>query len=168
VDLVSEVLNDSHVLTSFSCGRPQLDQWLRNSALRVNKQGTGRTTVIHEGDGVVLGYYTLAANALHRDTLPKAETRSVPREIPAILLAKLALDQSLHRQGLGRDLLVEALTKCANAALLVGARFVVVDAIDKDAEAFYEKYGFKRIPGTEPVRLLRRLTDLTADLTDTL
>ena len=115
---------------------------------------------------MVLGYYTLAANALHRDTLPKAEARSVPREIPAILLAKLALDQSLRGQGIGRDLLVEALTKCANATLLVAARFVVVDALDESAATFYEKYGFKRIPGTEPVRLLRRLTDITADLAD--
>ena len=49
----------------------------------------------------------------------------------AILLAKLALDGQLQGQGLGAELLVNALQKCAEAGEIVGCRFVVVDAIDE-------------------------------------
>jgi ribosomal protein S18 acetylase RimI-like enzyme len=89
---------------------------------------------------------------------------SLPREVPAILLAKLAVDNSLQGQGVGRDLLLEALERCVHAGQTVGARYVVVDAADEDAAAFYEKYGFQRIPDTDPIRMQRRLSDIAAAL----
>lgn len=134
------------------------------SALRGNLQDTGRTWVIHEGDGVVLGYYTLAGHALHREALSRSQARSLPREVPAILLAKLAVDISLQGQGVGRDLLLEAFERCVSAGDVVAARYVVVDAVDDHAASFYEKYGFKRIPNTDPIRMHRRLKDIAADL----
>ncbi len=164
MELISEPLNDGHVLSSFSCGNESLDRWLRASALRGSLQDTGRTWVIQEGDGVVLGYYTLAGHALHRDNLSRSQARSLPREVPAILLAKLAVDTSLRGQGVGRDLLVEALERCVAAGEVVAARYVVVDAIDDHAASFYEKYGFQRIPNTDPTRMHRRLKDIAADL----
>jgi ribosomal protein S18 acetylase RimI-like enzyme len=96
--------------------------------------------------------------------LSKKQANSLPAEVPAILLAKLALDVSLQGQGLGDELLLDALTRCVRAGEIVASRFVVVDAIDEDAAKFYEKYGFMRIPDTAPVRLLRRLKSIAADL----
>jgi ribosomal protein S18 acetylase RimI-like enzyme len=164
MELISELLNDTHVLSSFSCGNDSLDRWLRTSALRGNLQDTGRTWVIHEGDGVVVGYYTLAGHALHRGTLSRSQARSLPVEVPAILLAKLAVDISLQGQSVGKDLLLEALERCVAAGEVVAARYVVVDAVDDRAASFYEKYGFQRIPNTDPIRLLRRLREIAADL----
>lgn len=164
MDLTTELLREGHELTSFTSGRATLDHWLRQSALRMNVHDTGRTWVIHRGDDVVLGYYTLAAHALHRDSLPRKLSRSVPAEIPAILLAKLALDVTVQGTGLGKDLLLEALERCVNSGRLVASRFVVVDAIDDQAADFYEKYGFRQIPETTPTRLQRRLKDIAADL----
>lgn len=163
--LISERLHGGHVLSSFGCGREPLDRWLRDSATRGDVQDTGRTFVWHEGDGVVLAYFTLTGHVLHRDDLAKSQARSLPAEIPAILLAKLALDTSLHGLDLGAELLVDALTRCVQAGQLVASRFVIVDAIDDSAARFYEKYGFTRIQGTAPTRLLRRLKDIAADLT---
>ena len=166
MDVISEPLNESHVLSSFNSGKEPLDRWLRNSAARGEVQDTGRTYVWHDGDQVVIAYFTLVAHALHRESLSKSQQRSLPAEVPAILLAKLALDRQLQGQGLGAELLVNALQKCVEAGSFVGCRYVVVDAIDDDAVAFYEKYGFNRIPGTDPVRLVRRLKDVAADLAD--
>ena len=103
--MISEQWHDGHVLSSFASGKEPLDRWLRYSATRGNTQDTGRTFVWHEGDGVVLGYFTLAGHALHRDNVCKNQARSLPAEVPAILLATLALDTSLDGRGLGRDLL---------------------------------------------------------------
>ena len=111
-------------------------------------------------------YFTLAAHVLHREALSRTQQRSLPREVPAILLAKLALGQELHGQHLGQQLLVDALTRCVAAGGLVGSRFVVVDAIDDRAAGFYAKYGFTPIPGTTPARLLRRLSAIAADLAE--
>lgn len=164
MELISEPLNDQHILRYFSCGNDSLDRWLRESALRGHIQDTGRTWVIHDGDGVVLGYYTLAGHVLHREALSRSQGRSLPADVPAILLAKLAVDISLRGQGVGRDLLLDALERCVAAGDLVAARYVVVDAIDDHAASFYEKYGFKRIPDTDPIRMHRRLRDIAADL----
>jgi GNAT superfamily N-acetyltransferase len=167
VDLISEALHEGHVTSSFNCGVEPLDRWLRESAGRGNAQDTGRTFVWHEGDGVVLAYYTLAGHVLHRDNLSRTQARSLPAEVPAILLAKLALDTSLHSQGLGAELLVDALTRCVQAGQLVASRYVVVDAINEAAATFYRRYGFVDIPTpAPPTRLLRRLRDISADLSE--
>jgi GNAT superfamily N-acetyltransferase len=89
----------------------------------------------------------------------------LPSEIPAVLLVKLALDEQLHGEGLGAELLFDALQRCVNAGQLVGTRYVVVDAIDSDARKFYEKYSFTVVSDNEPLRMIRRVSDIGADLT---
>jgi GNAT superfamily N-acetyltransferase len=88
--------------------------------------------------------------------------RGGPRQIPAVLLARLALDESLQGQGLGGALLADALERIVAATETVAARFVVVDAIDEHAALFYEHHGFQRIPDTR--RLIQKLTDVTSAL----
>lgn len=83
-----------------------------------------------------------------------------PREIPAVLLARLALERSHHGQGLGDALLAEALERVLTATRMVAARFVVVDAIDEHAAGFYEHHGFRRIP--DELRLVQKLRDIAA------
>jgi predicted N-acetyltransferase YhbS len=78
------------------------------------------------------------------------------------LLARLALDQSLHGQGLGGALLADALERIVAATETVAARFVVVDAMDDSAADYYEHHGFRRVPDTR--RLVQKLTDIAAAL----
>jgi predicted N-acetyltransferase YhbS len=111
---------------------------------------------------VVVAYYPLAAHLLQREELPQALARGGSRQIPAVLLARLALDKSLHGEGLGGALLVDALERVVAATETLGARFVVVDAIDDSAAAFYEHYGFRRIPNSR--RLVQKLADIEAAL----
>jgi predicted N-acetyltransferase YhbS len=89
---------------------------------------------------------------------------TTPVEVPAILLAKLAVDISLQGQGVGRDLLLDALERCVAAGDIAAARYVVVDAVDDHAASFYDKYGFQRIPNTDPIQMHRRLRDIASDL----
>lgn len=121
---------------------------------------TARTFVWHRGDRRVLAYYSLTAHLLQREELPGSLGRGGPRQIPAVLLARLALDQSLQGQGLGGALLAEALHRVVAATETVAARFVVVDAIDERAASFYEHHGFRRIPQT--LRLVQKVADSAA------
>ena len=69
-------------------------------------------------------------------------------------------DLPLHGQG--ERLLAHALKRILRAADAGGGRLVVVDAIIDAAAGFYERFGFRQIPGTMrwwmKVAALRRAT----------
>jgi predicted N-acetyltransferase YhbS len=152
----AEQLGAAHDLSHFDSAQPELDSWLVDSAQIAQVRRTARTFVWHRGDGAVLAYYSLTAHLLQRDEVTHALGRGAPRQIPAVLLARLAPDRSLHAQGLGGALLAEALERVLAATETVAARFVVVDAIDEQAAGFYEHHGFRRIPETQRLLLPAR------------
>ena len=143
-------------LDGFGCGHDELDAWLLAHARTALGQGT-RTYVLVDGDGLVRGYYAIAPHLLNRAEAPSRLARGAPRQIPAILLAKLAVDRRLHGQGVGADLLVVALTTIVDAARRAGGRVVVVDAIDDSAHSFYEHHDFAPVPGNDR-RLVMKLS----------
>ena len=110
-----------------------------------------------------MAYYSIAAHLLQRDELPSTLGRGGPRQIPAVLLARLALDRTLQGTGLGGVLLADAMRRVIAATETVAARFVLVDAIDEHAANFYAHHGFVRVPETS--RLIARLSDIAAALT---
>lgn len=158
-----EPLADGHRLNAFTCGHPDLDQWLHLHAAQATRQGT-RTYLLVEGDsGAVIGYFAIAPHILARDEAPRQIGRGAPRAIPAILLAKLALDSRFQGQGLGDELLVYALTKIVTAARAAGGKLVVVDAIDETAASFYRTHSFQPSPA-DPLRLVMKLSTVAREL----
>jgi GNAT superfamily N-acetyltransferase len=142
---------------------PGLDTWLREHAAGAEARRVARTFVWCQlDDDVAVGYYSLAGHRLVRDDLPKSIGRGSPAEVPAVLLARLAIDASLQGQGLGGALLADALTRVVAATELVAARFVVVDALHESAATFYEHHGFRRIEGT--LRLVQKISWVVAAL----
>jgi predicted N-acetyltransferase YhbS len=61
--------------------------------------------------------------------------------IPAVLLARLAVDAGSQGGG-GSRLLLRALRRIATASRYAGFEVVLVHAIDKDAVIFYSQRGF--------------------------
>ena len=110
-----------------------------------------------------MGYFSLAAHLVVRAELPKRLGRGSPSSIPAVLLARLALDVGLHGDGLGGELLWDALTRARAAADIAAARLVVVDAITSEAGAFYQHHGFTAIPDN-PNRLIQKMSDIASAL----
>jgi GNAT superfamily N-acetyltransferase len=143
-----ERLERSHDRTSFACGKPPLDEFIRRLVSQYEKRNLGRTYVaVRPGDRQVIGYYTLAAGAIAFQNLPAPAAKKLPKHpVPVVLLARLAVDQSAQGQGLGEALLIDALDRCLGLADQVGLHAVEVDAIDQPARAFYEKYGFVPLP----------------------
>lgn len=159
----SEHLGPGHALDEFASGSASLDDWLRRSARHAEAANTGRGFVwVETGSQAVVAYFTLAAHLIRRETVPKAVGRGSPAAIPAVLLARLALDRSLHGQGLGGQLLLDALERAVGASSLAAARLVVVDAIDEPAAAFYRRFGFRPCP--DPHRLVRKTSEIATAL----
>jgi len=160
-EFVSRHLSDNDDLDSFSCGQPDLDEWLRRFARHAEGMRSGRTWVWTQ-NGLVVAYFTLAGHVIERDELPARPGRGSPDRIPAVLIARFALHETLHGSGLGATLLADAVSRIVAATGIVAARFVVVDAIDEHAADFYSHYGFERIPDT--YRLVRKINDLAEDV----
>lgn len=159
----SEELRREHDRTRFGSGKADLDGWLRDHALHAGAMNTGRTFVWHSGDRIVLAYFTLAAHLVAKEALPKRAGRGSPNAIPAILLARLALDRSQQGRGLGAELLWDALSRAVAANRQAAARLVVVDAVDEHAASFYEHFGFEPIPDI-PTRLIQKMSSIEAAL----
>lgn len=149
-------LDDSHNLTAFRSGNLELDNWLHEHARHATAQGT-RTYVLLDDSGEVSGYFAIAPHVLDRAEAPKKIARGQPRQLPAILLAKLALAERLHGQGLGAELLVLALRTIVEAARAAGGKIIVVDAIDDQAAAFYQHHNLQPLPD-RPDRLVMKLS----------
>jgi GNAT superfamily N-acetyltransferase len=160
-------LNQSHDIRRFTCGKAELDEWLKASAIRAQQAGTARTYVWTEGDHQkVLAYYAISPTEVVReiDGISRSLSGGYNR-IPGYLIARLALDASLHGQGLGGQLLLDAVGKAVTAAETGGGRLIVVDALDQEAHAFYLKYGFTPVRNREN-RLVMKVATARSSLAD--
>jgi GNAT superfamily N-acetyltransferase len=139
-----ERLQRSHIRDRFDCGKSPLDDFIRTLVSQYEKRNLGRTYVaIRAADPHVLGYYTIASGAVTFDTIPAEIARKLPRHpVPAVVIARLAVDQSSQGQRLGERLLLDALARSLELSDRLGIHAVVVDAIDAEAKAFYQKYRF--------------------------
>jgi predicted GNAT family N-acyltransferase len=133
-----------HDRTGFDCGQSALNDFLVTKVSQWERKGLCRTYVsLEETASRVLGYYTLSSHHVEFPALASDLARGLPRiDVPVVLLGRLAVDQSMRGQGLGRYLLLNALSRIADLAERLGIQAVEVDAIDEDAKAFYSKYGF--------------------------
>ena len=114
--------------------------------------------------GRVVGYFSLTMGSVLRAEAPAKLVRGMPAySVGMVLLARLAVDQSQQGRGVGAMLLAEALRKAVAAGEVAAARLIVVDAVDEDAAAFYQRYGFVRAP-ENPLRFYRRMKDVRASL----
>ena len=146
----------------FSCSKPPLDDWLRHRALRAEGR-SARTYVVCEARAVV-AYYCFAAGAVRLEDVPKPMRRNMPTEVPVILIGRLAVDSRYQGRGIGSALLKDAFARALEASTIIGARAVMVHALDEEAAAFYAAFGFVRFPGSSltfflPMETIRRVIE---------
>lgn len=144
-----ERLTAGHDLSVFDNGKhPSLDDWLRHRAL-ASEGLSARTYVICDADAPerVVGYYAISTAMEQRAALPGAKLRrGMPDQVPLLLIGRLAVDRRFQGQGLGTELLADALRRCLAAADIAAARAVIAHAIDDDAVGFYRLHGFLPSP----------------------
>lgn len=125
----------AHDLSQFDCGAPALDDWLRTRALR-NESRFSRTYVVCDRDRVA-AYVCISAGSVERRAAPGTLRRNAPDAVPVSILGRLAVDRAYGGQGLGADLLSDALRRIAVASQTIGMAAVLVHAKDEAARDFY-------------------------------
>lgn len=161
-----ENLTPDHDTAQFDCGKRELSEWLDKHALQSEGAKSARTYVVHR-DKRVVGYFSLATGSvMHADATPRIGKGLARTPIPVILLARLAVDVTEQGSGLGAALLKEALLRALQASDTVGARAVLVHAIDDEARRFYERFGFENSP-TDPRHLFILMKDLRQWVSET-
>ena len=163
------LLDKGHDVSRFDCGKAPLNLFLQKYALGNQAGGAARTYVVlgSKGPGEtdserVVGYYSLTPAAVMPAEVPERVMKGQAQHpVPCILLARLAVGQSVQGRGLGPSLFRDALLRAFNAHEQIGGRAFLVYAMDTDARRFYEKYGMLPSP-TDPLHLFLLFKDIRA------
>ena len=116
------------------------------------EQRIAAVRVLYDGEEKrIAGYYTLSAVVVERGELPSRTTHRVAkyRVYPATLIGRLAVDHAYQGQRLGGKLLSDTLARALETAQEVASFAVITDAKNEAARAFYEHYGFQRLPAEQ-------------------
>lgn len=155
-----EALTADHRLDGFESGEPEFDDWLVRRGWRNQAAGFSRTYVTTDGDRVV-GYHAVSAFTVLRAPAAGRARRQAPKQIPAILLGRLAVEREAQGLGIGAGLLRDAMELTVAASETIGVRMLVVTALHPDAAAFYERFGLSRSP-TNQLDLMITVADIEA------
>jgi GNAT superfamily N-acetyltransferase len=125
---------------TFDCAHPDLNDFIKNDCPgQIEKRLSVTKIALYEG--VIVGYITLLADAI---TLhPDEQEGFAFKQVPALKIARLGIEQKYQNQRIGTALMKYAVGVAIrmNDGLGVGCRFLTVDS-DPNAIKFYAKLGF--------------------------
>jgi GNAT superfamily N-acetyltransferase len=154
----------AHDRSTFACGAPELDRYIRDYAPQDIKRDTARVFVATAADRAeVGGFYSLSAASFQKTTLPPEQAKRLPHyPVPAALLGRLAVDERHKGRGLGAFLLMDAIGRVRRASASLAVQALMVDARDTTAAGFYRRYGFEPFSDSAlrlflPLATIRRL-----------
>jgi hypothetical protein len=148
----TEVLKDSHNRSAFVSGVESLDKYLKLQSGQDAKRKISVTFVLvsKTDSESIVGYYTLSSTTIEPSGLPAEVRKKLPPYplIPATLIGRLARDIKHKGSGIGKLLLVDALTRSLLHSQEIASYAVVVDALDSKAHSWYsQQWGFIPIQG---------------------
>jgi GNAT superfamily N-acetyltransferase len=144
VDWQEAPIDRRHDRNRFDCGVPELNEYLSRYARQNHDSGGAKTFVAVSPleTARVLGYYSISPGSVEFARIPAYLTRRLGRyEVPVFRLGRLAVDRSVHSQGLGGDLLLAAGGRALAVAAEVGGVALAIDAKDESAARWYERFG---------------------------
>ncbi|MBS1645007.1 MAG: GNAT family N-acetyltransferase [Bacteroidetes bacterium] len=148
-----ELLDKKHNRDDFDCRKELLNNYLKHHAGQDLKRKLSVCFVLSEPDtNIIQGYYTLSNNSIPLSHFPENIQKKLPKSylsIPTTLLGRLAIAKKQQGKGIGKILLIDALKRSYEIAQTIGSFAVVVDPIDKEAELFYAKYDFIKLPDSK-------------------
>ncbi len=136
----------------FDCGEVSLNAFLTNHLRRQHDGKILRAYILRSksAEPRILGYYTLSGGSFEKEQLPtKSQQKKAPyRNVPCIILGRLAIDKSIQGNGFGEVLVIHAMRVVYRASQAIGVHGLFVEALSESAQNFYEKPGFIPLVGS--------------------
>ena len=139
-----EAISKAHDRDTFDCGDVALNSFLSRHARKSHVQGGAKTflAVENAGNRRILGFYSICPASIAFDRTPELVKRGLARhEVPVFRLARLAVDRTVQRCGLGGQLLLAAGRRGLLASSEVGGVALLIDAKNEDIARWYAGYG---------------------------
>jgi ribosomal protein S18 acetylase RimI-like enzyme len=149
-----------HVKKGFSCGVPDLDEYLeRYAGQDIRRNLAVLFVAVNEEDNNILGYYTLSNAGVDTRIIPGILQKKLSKypDVPAIRLGRLAVDKRIQGQRLGARLLANAVIRSVSNSSAWAV--MIVDAKNDTAAEFYRKFGFDSLE-QDSLRLFAPRKDL--------
>lgn len=154
-------LQGSDDTQAFTCGQPVLDRWFAKYALMNHRAGSTRVFVSPMDDARVAGFYALSAGAVVPvSATPRVSRGQASREIPVVLLTRLAVDSRYQGYGLGRALLLDALGRVSRLSEELRIRALLIHTKDESARDFYTSVAEFEPSPTDPIHIFLLMKDL--------
>lgn len=153
-----------HDRSTFTSGEPDLDDWLRRYASQNRRRDTAATWVVADAGGRVVAYVSIAMTGV--DRAPSALAKQAPDPVPALLIGRLAVDESVSGRGVGTALVAHVLATAVELNERAACRAVVATALHDRARHWWERLGFHSLDASDPDSLDLYL--LTAEIDATL
>lgn len=148
-----ENLTEDHDLSEFDCGDDDLNDFLKNDALKQQKSRLNVTKLILY-DRKIIGYVSLLTDTLVLKNIQdekiqlniknQLEIKSKNKNISAVKIGRLTLDEKYSGKGLGSHILRNILT---NLKIIsekeIGFRFIIVEGYAKSFNFYVVKNGFE-------------------------
>lgn len=138
---------DSRLLSNFSSGKKELNDFLLNESITYQHSRIGNTTCVFHVDcpDRIIAYYTLSNSGVKVSSSEFEElginTITPLQVIPAVLIGRFAIDSQYANCGNGRDILKLTISSIIQENKVSATRLIVVDS-GIDVEGFYFKCGF--------------------------
>ena len=165
-----EPLGPQHDRAAFVCSKPHLTHYFtgdpaaKRTLDQYLKYGLARPFVMVAGENEeVIGYFTLCNQSIPKESLAKKSAAKLGyRDIPTILLGRMAVSERLAGRGLGSRLLAAALFQAYQITDGgKGCYAVVLDAGEESLLQWYGKRGFVPIPtAQQPRRMLLSMASI--------
>jgi hypothetical protein len=148
-------------LSTFDCGRKDINDFFRDDALDYQKELFGKTYLFSPRNdlNMVAAAFTVANASIFTRLLPNSRQKKVGYEIrhskgqinyPAVLLGRLGVDIRFSGFKLGKQIVEFVAQWFAGSENKSGCRHLIVDAYNEDwLLNFYDGCGLKPIFGSE-------------------
>lgn len=140
----------------FDCNEPALNDFLLNRAVENESRGLSSTHLFcqqidGQTEAEILGYFSLATTVIDVEQLSNKLTKRYPNYIrdslTVTLLARLALDKQHQGKKLGGLMLIHMINTAVKGWKYVNSIGLLTHAKNEKVAEFYERYGFRRLPG---------------------
>lgn len=147
---ITEPLLKHHNRKDFCCGNNLIDNYFQKQAMQDVKRKLSACFILKDqSTDKTIAFYTLSANSINSKLIPSHLANKLPesyKRIPVTLLGRFAVHSDKQSLGIGKTILIDALLRAYETSKSVASFAIIVDPINDVAEAFYNHYGFIKLP----------------------